>query len=66
MKEQNTECLFYTAKEVIAMLGIKKTKGYEYLERVMCEGEPFTVIRIDKLFKVPKASFDAWASQYKQ
>ena len=66
MTEQKTECLFYSAGEVLAMLGLGKTKGYEYLERVMCEGEPFTVIRIDKLFKVPKASFDAWASRFKQ
>lgn len=66
MTEQSAECLFYTASEVLTMLGLGKTKGYEYLKRVMCAGEPFTVIRIDKLFKVSKASFDAWAKQYKQ
>ena len=66
MTTHKTECLFYTASEVLRMLGLGKTKGYEYLERVMCAGEPFMVIRIDKLFKVPKASFDAWASRFKQ
>lgn len=42
------------------MVGIQKTKGYTWLEQIRQAGEPFKVIRIDKLYKIPKKSFDLW------
>ena len=53
------KCLFYDAKEVFAMLGLKESKGYTYLDKAMATGKPFAVIRIDKLYRIPKESFDA-------
>ena len=46
--------LFYDAKEVFAMLGLKESKGYTYLYKAMATGKPFAVIRIDKLYRIPK------------
>ena len=60
------KCLFYDAKEVFAMLGLKKSKGYTYLDKAMVTGKPFAVIRIDKLYRIPKESFDAWMKQINQ
>lgn len=57
------KCLFYAAKEVFAMLGLKESKGYTYLDEAMVTGKPFAVIRIDKLYRIPKESFDAWMKQ---
>ena len=42
-----------------------KTKGYAYLDKVMAVGKPFAVIRVDKLFRIPKESFDSWVKQLK-
>ncbi len=63
MGEETVECLFYSAEEVRVMLGLGKTKAYEYLEQVRLTGKPFVVIRLDKLYKIPKASFDQWISK---
>ena len=41
----------------------KEICRFGYLDKVMAVGAPFTVIRIDKLYKIPKASFDAWITK---
>ena len=58
--------LFYDAKEVIEMLGLRKSKGYAYWDKVMATGNPFVVIRIDKLYRIPKESFDSWMKKINQ
>ena len=45
MDGNKTKSLFYSAEEVIDMLGLGKTKGYAYLDKVMAAGKPFAVIR---------------------
>ena len=34
------KCLFYDAKEVFEMLGLKESKGYTYLDKTMAAGKP--------------------------
>jgi len=63
MKMDVSQSAFYTASEVATMLGMGRSKCYSYLDKVMAVGKPFTVIRIDKLYKIPKASFDAWITK---
>ena len=60
MSEEQMNCLFYDANQVFSMVGIHKTKGYTWLEKIRQDGEPFKVIRIDKLYKIKKESFDSW------
>jgi len=66
MDGNKTKSLSYSAEEVIDMLGLGKTKGYAYLDKVMAAGKPFAVIRVDKLFRIPKESFDLWIKQINQ
>ena len=66
MDGNKTKSLFYSAEEVIDMLGLGKTKGYAYLDKVMAAGKPFAVIRVDKLFRIPIESFDSWIKQINQ
>ena len=54
------KCLFYEAEDIFEMLGLQKTAGYRYLEKVMKSGKPFKTIRIGKLYRISKVSFDAW------
>ena len=50
----------YLAQDIQQLLGIGRSKCYTYLEEVYQKQEPFRVIKIGKLFRVPKQSFDNW------
>ena len=50
----------YLAEDIQKILGIGRSKTYEYLDEVYKKQEPFRVIKIGKLFRVPKDSFDKW------
>lgn len=50
----------YLAQDIQKLLGIGRSRCYTYLEEVYKKQEPFRVIKIGKLFRVPKQSFDNW------
>lgn len=50
----------YEAEEIAYMLGMGRSKTYQFLEEVYKKQSPFRVIRIGKLVRVSKQSFDAW------
>ena len=50
----------YEADDIQKLLGLGRTKTYEFLDEVFQKQEPFRVIKIGKLFRVPKQSFDNW------
>ncbi len=51
----------YLAADIQKILGIGKSKSYTFLEEIYEQKDPpFKVIKIGKLFRVPKRSFDEW------
>lgn len=52
----------YEAEDIQKLLGIGRTKVYEFLEEVYQKQEPFRVIKIGKMYKIPCRSFDKWLS----
>ena len=51
----------YLAADIQRMLGIGKSKSYTFLEDVYKQKiPPFKVLKIGKLFRVPKRGFDEW------
>lgn len=52
--------MVYSPNEIRELLGIGKEKVYEFLEKVYKQQEPFMVIKIGKLYKIPKESFNRW------
>lgn len=50
----------YEADDIQKILKIGKNKAYEFLEDVYSNTHFFTVIKIGKLYRVPKKSFDEW------
>lgn len=51
----------YLAANIQRMLGIGKSKSYMFLEEVYKQkNPPFKVLKIGKLFRVPKKGFDDW------
>lgn len=52
----------YTPMEIQKMLGVGKESVYGFLEEVYKNKEPFMVIKIGKLYKIPKEPFNRWLS----
>ena len=51
----------YLAADIQRMLGTGKSKAYTFLEDVYNQkNPPFKVLKIGKLFRVPKRGFDEW------
>ena len=50
----------YEVSEVQEILGLGRSKTYLFLEEVYKKQQPFIVIKIGKLYKIPKDSFDKW------
>ncbi|MCD7885025.1 MAG: helix-turn-helix domain-containing protein [Lachnospiraceae bacterium] len=61
-----TEKKVYQAEEIQKLLGIGRSTTYTFLEEVYEKQEPFRVIKIGKLFRVPKQSFDNWLDGYSE
>lgn len=55
-----TEQQVYLAEDIQRLLAIGRSKTYDYLDEVYKKQYPFRVIKIGKLFRVPKHSFDSW------
>ncbi len=56
----SAEKVVYLAQDIQKLLGIGRSRCYTYLEEVYKKQEPFRVIKIGRLFRVPKQSFDNW------
>lgn len=52
----------YEAEDIQKLLGIGRTKVYEFLDEVYQKQEPFRVIKIGKMYKIPCRPFDRWLS----
>lgn len=50
----------YSADEIQVILGIGRSKVYEFLDSANKKQEPFRVIKIGRIYRVPKDSFDRW------
>ena len=50
----------YLAEDIQRLLALGRSKTYDYLNKVYQEEQPFKVIKIGKLLRVPKHSFDSW------
>lgn len=52
--------LVYDAADIQKILGLSKSKVYLWLEEVYKAQMPFRVIKIGKLYRIPKETFDEW------
>lgn len=55
-----SESKVYLAADVQKALKLGRSKTYQYLEEVYKKQEPFRVIKVGKLFRIPQKSFDDW------
>lgn len=57
---ESEEPRVYFAHDIQRYLGLGKSKTYEFLTEVYRQQSPFRVIKVGKLFRIPKKSFDDW------
>lgn len=50
----------YDAEDIQKLLGLGRTKTYEFLDQVYKNKEPFRVIKIGKIYRIPCKSFENW------
>lgn len=62
MDNEDNEKKVYDAEDIQKILKIGKNKVYTFLEDVYSNTHFFKVIKIGKLYRVPKKSFDLWLS----
>lgn len=55
----------YLASDIQKALSLGRSKTYQFLEEVYQKQEPFRVIKVGKLFRVPQKSFDNWLDAVK-
>ena len=63
MEEKDTKV--YLASDIQKALSLVRSKTYEFLEEVYKKQEPFRVIKVGKLVRVPQQSFDEWLNAVK-
>lgn len=52
----------YGAEDIQKLLGLGRTKTYEFLDEVFKKQEPFRVIKIGKIYRIPCVPFERWLS----
>lgn len=56
----NLEKKVYDADDIQKLLGIGRSKAYAFLDEVYEKQKPFRVIKIGRLYRIPKEAFDKW------
>lgn len=54
------ESKVYSISEIKVILGISRTKAYEYVKNVYEKKEPFQVIKIGDNYRIVRSSFEKW------
>ena len=60
MAERTVQTKVYDAEDIQQILGLGRSKTYEFLGEVNKKQKPFRVIKIGRIYRIPKDSFDKW------
>lgn len=50
----------YTVEEIRTILGLSRTKAYDFVKSAYKNRSPFPVIKIDNTYRIPIEKFDDW------
>lgn len=50
----------YNIEDLQELLGIGRTRAYQLVKEAYEKQQPFKVIKLGKLYRIPKKSFDDW------
>lgn len=60
LRGDSLEPKVYSISDVKDILGISRTKAYEFIRRVYEDKKPFRVLKIGDNYRIVKSSFDNW------
>ena len=60
MIENEVEKKVYKVEDVQNLLGLGRSKAYEFIENVYYDRKPFRVLKIGRSYRIPCNSFDKW------
>ena len=60
MIENEMEKKVYKVEDVQNLLGLGRSKAYEFIENVYYDRKPFRVLKIGRSYRIPCNSFDKW------
>ena len=60
MIENEMEKKVYKVEDVQNLLGLGRSKAYEFIENVYYDRKPFRVLKIGRSYRMPCNSFDKW------
>ena len=52
--------MVYDLADIQRMLKIGRTASYDFIAKVYKEGNPFPVLRVGSMYRIPKEKFDMW------
>ena len=58
--ENEMEKKVYKVEDVQNLLGLGRSKAYEFIENVYYDRKPFRVLKIGRSYRIPCNSFDRW------
>lgn len=56
----DSKLLFYDVVDIQEMLGLGRSTTYNWIHAIFKVQQPFKVVKVGKLYKIPKKSFDEW------
>ena len=64
MKEkfEGRDSMVYDLADIQRMLKSGRTASYDFVAKVYKEGNPFHVLRVGSMYRIPKEKFDMWLS----
>ena len=60
MDDQMIDRMVYTAEDIQKILGLGRSVTYTFFEKIFSEQKPFKVLKVGKMYRVPKKGFDQW------
>lgn len=60
MIENEMEKKVYKVEDVQNLLGLGRSKAYEFIENAYYDRKPFRVLKIGRSYRIPCNSFDRW------
>lgn len=56
----DSKLLFYDVVDIQKMLGLGRSTTYTWIQGIYKVQQPFKVVKVGKLYKISKKSFDEW------
>lgn len=61
-EKKEIETIVYDLTDIQERLKIGRTTAYDFIRKVYKEKTPFPVLKVGRMYRIPKAGFENWIS----